>query len=92
VPSIPTRAEVGFKGHEAETISAFLVPAGTPAAIVNKLHAESVRIMKSPDVAKRIAELGADVVAGSPKEFAAYIRSEVPRWGRVIKDANIPAN
>jgi tripartite-type tricarboxylate transporter receptor subunit TctC len=92
MPNVPTMAELGFKGHEAETISAFLVPAGTPAPIVNKLHAESVRIMKSPDVAKRIAELGAEVVANSPKEFAAYIRSEVPRWGKVIKDANIPAN
>lgn len=92
VPSIPTMAEMGFKGHEAETISAFLVPAGTPAAIVNKLHAETVKIMARPEVAKRIAELGADVVANSPKEFAAYIRSEVTRWAKVIKDANIPAN
>ena len=92
VPSIPTMAEMGFKGHEAETISAFLVPAGTPAAIVKKLHAESVSIMARPEVAKRIAELGADVVANSPKEFTAYIGSEVKRWARVIKDANIPAN
>jgi len=92
VPSIPTMAEVGFKGHEAETISAYLVPAGTPAAIVKKLHAETVSIMARPDVAKRIADLGADVVANSPKEFTAYIRSEVTRWGKVIKDANIPAN
>ena len=92
VPSIPTMAEMGFKGHEAETISAFLVPAGTPAAIVKKLHAESVSIMARPEVAKRIAELGADVVANSPKEFTAYIGSEVKRWAKVIKDANIPAN
>lgn len=92
MPNVPTMAELGFKGHEAETISAYLVPAGTPAPIVKKLHAETVRIMRSPDVAKRVADLGADVVANSPKEFAAYIRSEVDRWGKVIKDANIPAN
>jgi tripartite-type tricarboxylate transporter receptor subunit TctC len=92
VPSIPTMAEVGFKGHEAETISAYLVPAGTPAAIVKKLHSETVRIMASPDVAKRITDLGADVVANTPQQFAAYIRSEVGRWGKVIRDAKIPAN
>lgn len=91
-PGIPTMAEMGFKGHEAETISAYLVPAGTPAAIVNKLHAETVRIMARPEVAKRIADLGADVVANSPKEFTAYIGSEVKRWAKVIKDANIPSN
>ncbi|MND04637.1 Tripartite tricarboxylate transporter family receptor [compost metagenome] len=68
------------------------MPAGTPAAIVKKLHAETVRIMTRPEVAKRITDLGADVVANSPKEFAAYIRSEVTRWAKVIKDAKIPAN
>jgi len=92
VPNVPTMAELGFKGHEAETVSAYLVPAGTPAAIVKKLHAETVRIMRQPDVRKRITDLGADVVANSPREFAAYIRSEVRRWAKVIKDAKIPVN
>jgi tripartite-type tricarboxylate transporter receptor subunit TctC len=92
LPDVPTMGELGFKGHEAETISAYLVPAGTPAAIVKKLHAETVRIMAMPEVRKRIADLGADVVANTPQEFAAYIRSEVKRWGKVIRDAKIPAN
>jgi tripartite-type tricarboxylate transporter receptor subunit TctC len=92
MPSVPTMAEVGFKGHEAETISAYLVPAGTPAAIVKKLHAETVRIMARPEVAKRITDLGADVVANSPQQFAAYIKTEVGRWRRVIRDAKIPSN
>lgn len=92
MPSVPTMAEMGFKGHEAETISAYLVPAGTPAAIVKKLHGETVKILARPEVAKRITDLGADVVANSPQEFTAYIRSEVKRWAKVIKDANIPAN
>ena len=92
VPDVPTMAELGFKGHEAETISAFLVPAGTPAAIVKRLHSEAVRIMALPDVNKRITELGADVIANSPQQFSAYIRSEVTRWGKVIRDAKIVVN
>ena len=92
VPDVPTMAELGFKGHEAETISAFLVPAGTPPEIVRKLHSEAVRIMALPDVNKRITDLGADVIANSPQQFTAYIKSEVTRWGKVIKDAKIPAN
>jgi tripartite-type tricarboxylate transporter receptor subunit TctC len=92
VPNVPTMAELGYKGHEAETISAFLVPAGTPAAIVKKLHTESVRIMAQPDVNKRITDLGADVIANTPQQFSAYIKRETTRWGKVIKDANIPAN
>jgi tripartite-type tricarboxylate transporter receptor subunit TctC len=92
VPDVPTMAELGYKGHEAETISAMLVPAGTPAAIVRGLQSEAVRIMALPEVSKRMAELGADVIANTPQQFAAYIRSETVRWGKVIRDAKIPAN
>ena len=74
MPDVPTMAELGFKGHEAETITGLLVPAGTPAAIVKKLHAEAVRIMALPDVKQRIADLGADVIASSPQEFTAQIK------------------
>ena len=92
VPDVPTMAELGYQGHEAETISALLVPTGTPATVVNKLHSEVVRTMALPDVSKRILELGADVIANTPQQFAAYIRSETNRWGKVIRDAKIPAN
>jgi tripartite-type tricarboxylate transporter receptor subunit TctC len=68
------------------------VPAGTPAAIVKRLHAEAVRIMALPDVKKTITGLAADVVANSPREFTAYIKSEVARWGKVIRDAKIVVN
>jgi tripartite-type tricarboxylate transporter receptor subunit TctC len=92
MPTVPTMDELGFKGHAAETISAFLVPAGTPAAIVKRLHDETVHMMKQPSYRKRIEDLGADVVANSPQQFSAYIRSEVARWAKVIKQAKIPAN
>lgn len=92
VPAVPTMAELGYKGHEAETITGLLVPAGTPAAVVKKLHGEVVRIMALPDVKQRMTELGADISANSPQEFAAQIKREAVRWAKVVKDANIPAN
>jgi tripartite-type tricarboxylate transporter receptor subunit TctC len=92
VPEVPTMEELGFKGHDAETITGMLVPAGTPPAIVKKLHGEVVRIMALPDVKQRVMEMGADISANTPQQFAAQIRREVNRWSKVIKDANIPAN
>jgi tripartite-type tricarboxylate transporter receptor subunit TctC len=92
VPDVPTMAELGFKGQEAETITGLLVPAGTPAAIIKRLHAEVVRIMALPDINRRVSDLGADVIANTPQQFTAYIKSEVTRWSKVVKDAKIPAN
>jgi tripartite-type tricarboxylate transporter receptor subunit TctC len=92
VPDVPTMAELGFKGHEADTITGMLVPAGTPAAIVKKLHAEAVKAMMSPDVKSRIAEQGFSIIVSSPQEFAEKIRRDVAKWGKVIKDANIVVN
>ena len=92
VPEIPTMAELGFKGHEANTITGMLVPAGTPRAIVNKLHTEAVRIIELPDVKARIAEMGFEIVASSPQQFTAQIREEVEKWGKVIRAANIVVN
>jgi tripartite-type tricarboxylate transporter receptor subunit TctC len=92
VPDVPTMAELGFKGHEADTITGMLVPAGTPAAIVKKLHAEAVKAMMSPDVKPRIAEQGFNIVVSSPQEFTEKIKREITKWGKVIKDANIVVN
>ena len=91
-PDVPTMAELGFKGHESETITGMLMPAGTPPAIVKKLHVETVRIIRLPDVTQRILEMGADVLVTTPQQFTAQIKSEVTRWARVVKEANIPAN
>lgn len=92
LPEVPTMAELGFRNQESETITGLLVPAGTPTAIVKKLHGEVVRIMALPDVTQRMLDLGADISANSPQQFAAQIRREAVRWAKVIKDANIPAN
>jgi tripartite-type tricarboxylate transporter receptor subunit TctC len=66
------------------------VPAGTPQAIVDLLYREIVKAVKSPDVKARFDLLGFEVVANTPDEFAAQIRAEIPKWGKVIKDAKIP--
>ena len=92
LPNVPTMAELGYKGHEAETITGMLVPAGTPGPIVKKLYVEVIRIMALPDIRQRVTEMGADIYANTPQEFAEQIKREVTRWSKVIKDAKIPAN
>ena len=64
-------------------------PGGTPIAIVNKLNAEIVRILKLPDMQERLQALGADVVGSTPAEFAAYLDAEIARWSKVAKAASV---
>jgi tripartite-type tricarboxylate transporter receptor subunit TctC len=90
LPDVPTMAEAGVKGQESETMQGIFVPAATPKEIVELLNREIVKVMALPDVKEKCAQLGFDVVANSPKEFAAYIKADVEKWGKVIKDANIP--
>jgi tripartite-type tricarboxylate transporter receptor subunit TctC len=89
LPAVPTMAEEGLTGQEARTMQGVLVPAGTPKRIIDLLHREIVKIVALPDVKERFDALGFDPVVNTPDEFAAIIRLEVPRWGKVIKDANI---
>lgn len=89
MPDLPTIAEAGVPGYEAGAWFGLLAPAGTPKAIVMRLSAENARILKLPDVNKRISELGADPVGSTPEEFVALIQSEIAKWAKVIKDANV---
>jgi len=66
-----------------------LVPAGTPAPVVKKLFAEAKRALFLPDVKGKILDMGADVIVSTPEEFTAQIKHEVPKWTKVIKQANI---
>jgi len=90
LPDVPTLAEAGITGQESETMQGVLMPAGTPKEIVDLLNREIVKVMALPDVKERCAQLGFDVVANKPEEFTAYIKSEVAKWGTVIRDAKIP--
>lgn len=89
LPDVPTMEEAGIKEQESETMQGILVPAGTPKDIVKFLNAEIVKVMAMPDVKAKCAQLGFDPVGSTPEEFAAYIKKEVDKWGKVIKDAKI---
>ena len=91
LPDVPTMAEAGFPGQEAYTLTGILAPAATPKEIVALLHREIVKLVAMPDVQKRLDELGFEVVANSPDEFAARIKTEMEKWGKVIRDAKIKA-
>jgi tripartite-type tricarboxylate transporter receptor subunit TctC len=89
VPDLPTISEAGVPGYEATAWYGLFAPAGTPAAVVNKLSAESVRILKTPEVAERVANLGAEPVASTPAEYADFLKAEMARWGKVVRSAGI---
>lgn len=89
IPDVPTMAEAGFAGQESDTMQGMLVPAGTPQAIVQRLHADVAKILSQPETRERLAALGFEIVASSPGEFAAQIRSEVMKWTKVVNDAGI---
>ena len=86
---LPTIAEAGVPGFEATTWHGVLTTAGTPVAIVNKLNAEINRALQMPDVREKLAGLGAEVIGGTPKEFADHIAREIPKWAKVVKAANV---
>jgi tripartite-type tricarboxylate transporter receptor subunit TctC len=91
-PELPTIAEQGFPDFDATSWYALVAPAGTPGAIIERLHAEIVRALALPEVRERIAGLGAEPVGNSPAEFAAMQRAEAARWTRLAKEANIHAD
>ena len=91
LPEVPTLAEAGLPDQEADTMQGILVPAGTPRAIVDLLHGEILKVIELPDVKERMAVLGFEPVANTAEEFVASIRFEIPKWAKVIRDANIKA-
>jgi tripartite-type tricarboxylate transporter receptor subunit TctC len=89
MPELPTIAEQGFPGFEAVSWYALMVPAETPQDVIAKLHAETSRILKLPEVRDKLAALGAEPVGNSPQELAATIRGESARWSEVIRRQGI---
>jgi tripartite-type tricarboxylate transporter receptor subunit TctC len=92
LPEVPTMEEAGFKGQEANTFVAALLPAGTPKPIADVLYGEIIAALKQPDVRARFASIGVDVVGNTSEEFSAQIKAEIAKWGKVIKDAKIGVN
>ena len=88
-PAIPTLREQGFRELEVETWYGALVPAGTPAAVIANLNAEINAVLKQGAIAAQLEKLGMQTATGTPERFGALIRSELARWTRVVKVANI---
>jgi tripartite-type tricarboxylate transporter receptor subunit TctC len=89
VPDVPTMAEAGAPGQEADTMQGIFLPAGSPQAAIDRLYRETVRIIAMPDVKEKLASLGFEPVGSSPEEFGAYLRSEIDRWAKVVRTASI---
>jgi tripartite-type tricarboxylate transporter receptor subunit TctC len=89
VPDVPTMAETGFPDQESIFAVGIMAPAGTPRDIVDLWYREVVRVMEMPDVMDRLAAIGFNPIANSPDEFGAWIKTEIPRWAKVIREANI---
>ncbi|MBI4193465.1 MAG: tripartite tricarboxylate transporter substrate binding protein [Betaproteobacteria bacterium] len=86
-PEIPTIAEVGVPGYDANAWFGVFAPAGTPPAVIKRLHAEIAAIIKLADVRERFLALGGEPVGSAPDEFAAFFRNEVAKWGRVVRES-----
>ena len=90
-PDVPTMAESGLAGYELSSWQAVFAPAGTPPAIVERLYTEIAKILKLPDVSKRLSELGLDLSGMPPAQLAALVKADVPRLGKVVRDSGAKA-
>ena len=91
-PEVPSIDEAGVPGYDLSVWFGVLAPAGTPREIVQRLNVEIVKILQSPEVKERFLKQGVDVQTGTPEQFDAFVKSEVARWAKVIKDAGIRAD
>jgi tripartite-type tricarboxylate transporter receptor subunit TctC len=89
LPTLAEAAGVGFAGFEATTWQGFVMPAGTPRDIITRLHVETVRALLSADVRERFAALGVEPVGSTPARFAAYIQSEIVKWGKAVRHTGL---
>ena len=88
-PDVPTIAEAGIQGCEISEWNGLLAPAGTPPAVVGRLHVEVTKIMQSDEMKAKFADLGAASIGSTPAEFATFLRAEMAKWAEVVKTANI---
>lgn len=87
LPDVPTINESGYKGFDAVTWFGLLAPAGTPKDVIARLNAEFSKALRVPELAKRLSDEGADPAGSTPEQFAALIKDDVPRWGKVVKES-----
>ena len=87
LPDVPTINESGYKGFDAVTWFGLLAPAGTPKEVVARLNAEFNKALQSAELQKRLGDEGADAAGGTPEQFAALIKDEIARWGKVVRES-----
>ena len=88
-PELPTIAETGVAGYEAGSWYGLSAPAGTPKDIIGRLHAETIKVVALPDVKERLFNAGFEVVTSSPEQFAEFTRTEIQKWGKLVKAAGL---
>ena len=91
-PDVPTMIESGYPDFEAVAWIGFLTTGGTPPNIIARYNREIVRILNQPDVSAKLKAVEFEMVAGTPEQFGEWIRAEIPRWGKVIKQTGAKAN
>jgi tripartite-type tricarboxylate transporter receptor subunit TctC len=89
LPDVPTFAEQGVKDQEGDTLTGLVAPAGTPREIVDLLAREIAKSVAQPELREKFATLGFTPVANTPDAFAARIKLEIEKWGKVVRDANL---
>jgi tripartite-type tricarboxylate transporter receptor subunit TctC len=90
-PELPTIAESGVPGYEANNWNGVVVPTGTPRAVVERLHQEIVAVLREVVIAERLAAAGLEPIGDTPDQFARYLKAEAKKWGRLVKTAGIKA-
>jgi tripartite-type tricarboxylate transporter receptor subunit TctC len=91
LPSVPTVSESGLQGFDVTLWYGLLAPSATPPAIVGRLHVETVRVLALDEVRTKLADLGIEIIGGSPGQLTLTIKSEIPKWAKVIRDSGIRA-
>ena len=89
VPDVPTIAEMGYPGFTASGMAGLLAPAGTPPEVINRVHAETVKLLKQKPVVDRFTTLGLDAVGSTPAEFAQFIKVDTDRWTKLIRELKV---
>ena len=88
-PELPTIAEQGLPGYESSLWYAMVAPAATPQPIIKRVNAETVKILRLPDISEQLLSQGAEPIGNSPQELSRFIKAEIDRWTKVITQANI---
>jgi len=91
-PQLPTISEAGVPGYDAGSWYGLLVPAGTPKEVVARLNAETVKLLKLPEVKERLDSAGFEVLVSTPEEYAAFTRNEIEKWAKVVKASGARAD